>query len=140
MDEDIVYAYRYRPELRRRAQLMIDCFERKLDTVFDVRRLEPPGVVNGSRACGACRFADDTFTSVLDRDNRAHDTGQYVCPRRVVLPVKRKELATIVRLGLMPPAPRSRGFAGSAKAPYRSRGGFSVPADCALTLARVADG
>lgn len=73
LDEDIVYAYRYRPELRRRAQLMIDCFERKLDTVFDVRRLEPPGVVNGSRACGACRFADDTFTSVLDRDNRAHD-------------------------------------------------------------------
>jgi choline dehydrogenase-like flavoprotein len=73
VDKEIVYAYRYWPELRRRAQLMIDCFERKLDTVFDVRRLEPPGVVNVSRACGACRAGDDTFTSVLDRDNRAHD-------------------------------------------------------------------
>jgi hypothetical protein len=46
LDEDIDYAYRYWPELRRRAQLMIDCFEHKLDTVF---------------------------THVLDRDNRAHD-------------------------------------------------------------------
>jgi choline dehydrogenase-like flavoprotein len=73
LDKDIVYAYRYPPELRRRAQLMIDCFEREVDTVLDVRRREPPGMLNGSRACGTCHFGDDTFTSVLDRDNRAHD-------------------------------------------------------------------
>jgi choline dehydrogenase-like flavoprotein len=72
-DEDIVYAYRYPPELRRRAQLMIDGFERAVDTVFDVRSLEPPGELNSSHVCGTCRFGDDPRTSVLDRDNRAHD-------------------------------------------------------------------
>ena len=38
-----------------------------------MRRLEPPDTLKGSRACAACGFGDDTFTSVLDRDNRAHD-------------------------------------------------------------------
>jgi choline dehydrogenase-like flavoprotein len=72
-DEDIVYAYRYPPELRRRAQLMIDGFEREVDTVLDVRRLEPSGELNGSHACGTCRFGNDPRSSVLDRDSRAHD-------------------------------------------------------------------
>jgi len=72
-DEDIVYAYRYPPELRRRAQLVIDGFERKVNMLFDVRRLEPQGELNGSHACGTCRFGDDPRASVLDRDNRAHD-------------------------------------------------------------------
>lgn len=72
-DEDIVYAYRYPPELRRRAQLMADGFRRAVDHVFDVRPLEPLGELNGSHVCGTCRFGDDPRTSVLDRDNRAHD-------------------------------------------------------------------
>jgi choline dehydrogenase-like flavoprotein len=72
-DEDVVYAYRYPAELRHRAQLMVDGFKRAVDHVFDVRQLEPSGELNGSHVCGTCRFGDDPRTSVLDRDNRAHD-------------------------------------------------------------------
>jgi choline dehydrogenase-like flavoprotein len=72
-DEDIVYAYRSPPELRRRAQMMVEGFERAVATVFDLRSLVPLGEPNGSHVCGTCRFGDDPRTSVLDRDNRAHD-------------------------------------------------------------------
>ena len=72
-DEDIVYAYRYPAELRHRAQLMVDGFKRAVDHVFDVRQLEPSGELNSSHVCGTCRFGDNPRTSVLDRDNRAHD-------------------------------------------------------------------
>ncbi len=72
-DEDVVYAYRYPAELRHRAQLMVDGFKRAVDHVFDVRQLEPSGELNGSHVCGTCRFGNDPRTSVLDRDNRAHD-------------------------------------------------------------------
>jgi len=41
-------------------------------TLFDVRPLQPTGVLNGTHACRTCRFGDDPETSVLDRDNRAH--------------------------------------------------------------------
>jgi choline dehydrogenase-like flavoprotein len=72
-DEDIVYAYRYPSELRRRAQMMIEGFDHAAATAFDVRWLEPLRDINGSHACGTCRFGDNPLTSVLDRDNRAHD-------------------------------------------------------------------
>jgi choline dehydrogenase-like flavoprotein len=72
-DEDVVYAYHYPAELRRRAQFMVDGFKRAVDHVFDVHQLEPSGELNGSHVCGTCRFGDDPRTSVLDRDNRAHD-------------------------------------------------------------------
>ena len=72
-DEDIVYAYRYPSELRRRAQMMIEGFDHAAATAFDVRWLEPLRDINGSHACGTCRFGDNPRTSVLDRDNRAHD-------------------------------------------------------------------
>jgi choline dehydrogenase-like flavoprotein len=72
-DEDIVYAYRYPSELRRRAQMMIEGFDHAVATAFDVRWLEPLHDTNGSHACGTCRFGDNARTSVLDRDNRAHD-------------------------------------------------------------------
>lgn len=72
-DEDVVYVYRYPAELRHRAQLMVGGFKRAVDHVFDVRQLEPSGELNSSHVCGTCRFGDDPRTSVLDRDNRAHD-------------------------------------------------------------------
>lgn len=72
-DDDIVYTYRYPDELRRRAQLMCDSVIARLAPFFDVRPLQPVGVLNGSHVCGTCRFGDDPRTSVLDRDNRAHD-------------------------------------------------------------------
>ena len=72
-DEDIVYTYRYPDELRHRAQLMNDAFKAAVAPVFDVQPLKPAGVINGSHVCGTCRFGDDPRTSVLDRDNRAHD-------------------------------------------------------------------
>ncbi|MGH6839036.1 MAG: GMC family oxidoreductase [Methylocella sp.] len=72
-EEDIVYTYRYPDELRRRAQLMCDRFKSVLDPLFDVRPLQPTGALGGTHVCGTCRFGDDPRTSVLDRDNRAHD-------------------------------------------------------------------
>ncbi len=72
-DEDIVYTYRYPDELRRRARMMCDRFTSAVDPFFDVRPLQPIGALNGSHVCGTCRFGDDPRTSVLDRDNRAHD-------------------------------------------------------------------
>jgi choline dehydrogenase-like flavoprotein len=72
-EEDIVYTYRYPDELRRRARVMCDSFASAVSPFFDVQTLEPTGALNGSHVCGTCRFGDDPRTSVLDRDNRAHD-------------------------------------------------------------------
>ena len=72
-EEDIVYTYRYPDELRRRALMMCNGFKSAVEPLFDVRPLQPAGGLNGSHVCGTCRFGDDPQTSVLDRDNRAHD-------------------------------------------------------------------
>jgi choline dehydrogenase-like flavoprotein len=72
-EEDIVYTYRYPDELRRRALMMCNGFKSAVEPLFDVRPLQPPGALNGSHVCGTCRFGDEPQTSVLDRDNRAHD-------------------------------------------------------------------
>jgi choline dehydrogenase-like flavoprotein len=71
-EEDIVYTYRYPEELRRRACLMRDRFKSAVEPFFDVRPLQT-GALNRTHVCGTCRFGDDPQTSVLDRDNRAHD-------------------------------------------------------------------
>ncbi len=71
-DDDIVYSYHYPDELRQRARMMSDAFGRAVAPLFDVVPL-PAGALNGSHVCGTCRFGDDPRTSVLDRDNRAHD-------------------------------------------------------------------
>jgi choline dehydrogenase-like flavoprotein len=72
-EEGVVATYHYPNELRRRAQLMCDRFKSVLDPQFEVRPLQPMGALNGTHVCGTCRFGDDPRTSVLDRDNRAHD-------------------------------------------------------------------
>lgn len=72
-EAEIVYTYRYPDELRYRAQMMSDGFTSAVAPVLDVRPMQPVGALNGSHVCGTCRFGDDPRTSVLDRDNRAHD-------------------------------------------------------------------
>ncbi len=72
-DEDILYTYRYPKELRDRARMMTDGFQSAVASQFEIRPLQPSGILNGSHVCGTCRFGDDPRTSVLDRDNRAHD-------------------------------------------------------------------
>ena len=72
-EEDIVYTYRYPDELRRRARMMCDAFKSAVAPLFDVSPLQPIGALNGSHVCGTCRFGGSPQTSVLDRDNRAHD-------------------------------------------------------------------
>jgi choline dehydrogenase-like flavoprotein len=72
-DEDVVFTYRYPDELGRRARLMCDAFIGTVSPQFDAWHLQPAGVLNNSHVCGTCRFGDDPRTSVLDRDNRAHD-------------------------------------------------------------------
>jgi len=72
-EEEIVYTYRYPDELRYRAQMMSDGFMSAVAPVLGVRSMQPTGALNGSHVCGTCRFGDDPRTSVLDRDNRAHD-------------------------------------------------------------------
>ena len=52
---------------------MSDGFESAVAPAFDIRPLRPTGMLNGGHVCGTCRFGDDPRTSVLDRDNRAHD-------------------------------------------------------------------
>ena len=72
-EEDILYTYRYPDELRARARMMADGFKNAVAPLFDVSPLQPIGALNGSHVCGTCRFGDNPQTSVLDRDNRAHD-------------------------------------------------------------------
>ncbi len=83
-DEDIVYTYRYPDELRRRSLMMRDGFKSAVEPHFEVRPLQPAGTLNGSHVGGTCRFGDDPRSSVLDRDNRAHDPANlYILAIRV---------------------------------------------------------
>ena len=68
---------------------MSDHFVSTLAPCFDVRPLQPVGALNVIHVCGTCRFGDDPRASVLDRDNRAHDLDNPLCPRRALLPVER---------------------------------------------------
>ena len=70
-DEDIVFTYLFPDELRRRASTIAHTFKSAVAARLDVR--SAGAELNGSHACGTCRFGDDPRTSVLDRDNRAHD-------------------------------------------------------------------
>ena len=44
-----------------------------VEPLFDVRPVQPTGLLNSTHVCGTCRFGNDPRTSVLDRDNRVHD-------------------------------------------------------------------
>jgi choline dehydrogenase-like flavoprotein len=72
-DESVSYEYRHPHELRRRAWTLYHALGRAVSGRLRLRPLRPVGGLNMSHACGTCRFGDDPATSVLDRDNRAHD-------------------------------------------------------------------
>ena len=72
-DSEIEYTYCYPDELGSRARTLREAFKGALGRSFDVRLLQPSGMLNWGHVCGTCRFGDDPRTSVLDRDNRAHD-------------------------------------------------------------------
>lgn len=66
------FEYRYPDELRERNRL----FRRRLTERLGRHRvvvLTREHNLNYGHACGTCRFGDDPATSVLDRDNRAHE-------------------------------------------------------------------
>ena len=66
------FEYHYSEELRRRVQ----SFRTRLAKAIRPHRLlvlVGENNVNYGHVCGTCRFGDDPRTSVLDRNNRAHD-------------------------------------------------------------------
>lgn len=71
--DKVSYEYCYSNELRHRNKKLLEAFDSALSPHFKLKPLRPLGMLNVTHACGTCRFGDDPRTSVLDRDNRAHD-------------------------------------------------------------------
>jgi choline dehydrogenase-like flavoprotein len=68
-------SWEYTPpaELYERCSRLIRCFTEATRGHLDVAPHGSVGNANMSHACGTCRFGNDPASSVLDRDNRAHD-------------------------------------------------------------------
>ena len=69
---DIIVEYQYSDELRSRVLRFRKMLKERLGSLrlmvlTDGKKIDYPHV------CGTCRFGDDPATSVLDRNNRAHD-------------------------------------------------------------------
>ena len=67
------FEYRYTDDLRARNGLLRAKLKRALGPNHRVFVLGTDNNINYGHVCGTCRFGDDPATSVLDRDNRAHD-------------------------------------------------------------------
>ena len=68
------FVYTYSGELRRRNQLFRRELTRRLAPRLHLRVVTGgSNNINYGHACGTCRFGDEPATSVLDRNNRAHD-------------------------------------------------------------------
>lgn len=65
------FEYRYPDELRERVRLFRERLPKRLAPVRTFV-LSSENNLNYGHVCGTCRFGDDPATSVLDRDNRAH--------------------------------------------------------------------
>ena len=68
------FEYRYRDELKKR----VLSFRRRLAKALGPHRtivLSGENNLNFGHVCGTCRFGNDPETSVLDRNNRAHDVA-----------------------------------------------------------------
>ncbi|MGB6308732.1 MAG: GMC family oxidoreductase [Steroidobacteraceae bacterium] len=66
------FTYNVTDDLRRRADSLCEAFAKKIRP-WRLMRLSPKLTMNYGHPCGTCRFGDDPATSVLNRDNRAHD-------------------------------------------------------------------
>lgn len=71
--DGVRWEYAYPEELRMRSQMLVRAFSKALRSTFDVKVLPAGGSLNGTHACGTCRFGSDPRTSVLDADNRMHE-------------------------------------------------------------------
>jgi len=69
------FAYRYPEELRARTRLSRRALAESLKRRHRTMVLSGENNLNFGHTCGTCRFGDDPATSVLDRDNRAHDVA-----------------------------------------------------------------
>ncbi len=68
------YHYTVPDELRQRCASLMERFCNDLRPRFETRLVSDTFAnLNLAHPCGTCRFGDDPRTSVLDRDNRAHD-------------------------------------------------------------------
>jgi choline dehydrogenase-like flavoprotein len=66
------FTYNITDDLRQRANALRDVFAQHVRP-WRLIRLSPALTMNYGHPCGTCRFGDDPATSVLNRDNRAHD-------------------------------------------------------------------
>ena len=67
------FEYHYPEELRARSRLSQRMLAETLRSRHRTMVLSGENNLNFGHTCGTCRFGDDPATSVLDRDNRAHD-------------------------------------------------------------------
>jgi choline dehydrogenase-like flavoprotein len=66
------FIYRITDDLRERADALREGFAQHIRP-WRLMRLTPTTWMNYGHPCGTCCFGNDPATSVLDRDNRAHD-------------------------------------------------------------------
>lgn len=69
---EVHWKYHYPAELLQRGEMLLHAFCQAVPQ-WEVIIKQPSGSLNGSHACGTCRFGDDPRTSVLNRENRLHD-------------------------------------------------------------------
>jgi choline dehydrogenase-like flavoprotein len=67
-----LFTYTITEDLRQRADALYKAFSKHVQP-WRVFRLSPSLTMNFGHPCGTCRFGDDPVTSVLTRENRAHD-------------------------------------------------------------------
>jgi choline dehydrogenase-like flavoprotein len=70
---DVRWEYSYSDELRIRSEMLTQSFSAAIKEACEVRIMAPTGSLNGSHACGTCRFGQDPRKSVLDRNSRVHE-------------------------------------------------------------------
>ncbi|MFZ1908124.1 MAG: GMC family oxidoreductase, partial [Burkholderiales bacterium] len=68
------FEYRYPEELRARVRALRERLAQALRPHVTIN-LSGDDNLNYGHVCGTCRFGDDPASSVLDRNNRAHDVG-----------------------------------------------------------------
>jgi choline dehydrogenase-like flavoprotein len=71
--DDVGWEYVPSQELRERSHSLLQRFSAAAERYFEIEPRGTLGTSNLGHACGTCRFGSDPRTSVLDRNNRAHD-------------------------------------------------------------------
>jgi choline dehydrogenase-like flavoprotein len=71
-EDGLTWEYHHPRELRERSDRLISAFSQAIPS-WQVIVKRPAGMLNAAHICGTCRFGDDPTTSVLNRNNRAHE-------------------------------------------------------------------